>query len=229
LPRTTLGSEYILDDGTAEVATGTLNARDLIFLNSFTVSPGAATINSISIAFSTGQRITNGVPFRAVLWSDPNGDGNPADATVLATSDGVIANAGTNTFVTVSIPPTTVNTPDFFVGFLVTDGTAGGLFPAGLDTTSPTFLNRSFLTFAELGTGNIFDLTANTIVPLETIEANGAPVGLSGNWLIRAGAVPTRSVPDSSDSAVLLTIAFACIVFLRRLHTPVSHSTLLKV
>ncbi len=226
-PRTTLAFEYILDDGTAEVGVGTHNARDLIFLNFFTVSPGAATISSISIAFYAGfQANENGAPFQAVLWSDPNSDGNPSDATVLATANGVIANAGTNTFVTVSISPTTVNTPNFFVGFLMMGTPAGNLFPAALDTTSPSFLNRSFLTVAELGTGNIFDLTANTIVPLETTEANGGPVG---NWLIRAGAVPTGSVPDSGDSAVLLAIACACIAFLRRLYTSViSHQLCLR-
>jgi hypothetical protein len=182
---------YQLDDGTAENSVG-LNqtgGADLIALNSFMTGP-FSTITSISIAFgfpgaTTGANM-NGTTFTAVLWSDPNGDGLPGDAVVLTTAMGVVSGFGTNTFVTVSLTPTTVLTPNFFVGFLITQPNPA--FPAAFDQTAPTFVNRSFVAGGNAGSGNINNLSANGI-PVAPIES----FGLSGNWLIRANAVPEPS------------------------------------
>ena len=79
----------------------------------------------------------NGLPYTAVLWSDPNGDGSPTDAVVLAMAPGVISQAGTDTFITTAIPPTMVTTANFFVGFLITH--TAGQFPAAFDETRTNF------------------------------------------------------------------------------------------
>jgi len=202
---------YSLDDGTAEAAVGLRLNNDLIALNSFATVSGT-TIDTISIAFGFGPNgdALNGTPFQAVLWNDPNGDGNPSDATVLATANGFVAGAGTNTFVPLSISPTVVTTPNFFVGFILTQ--PSGIFPAALDQTPPTFDNRSFVTASAAGAGNIFDLTANSFVPLTTIEG----AGISGNWLIRAGAKVTQRVGDSGRWAFLLGLAILSGIFVRR-------------
>jgi hypothetical protein len=185
-----LAQVYQIDDGVAENAIG-LNqtgGADLIALNSFPTGP-LATITSISIAFGfpggTGANM-NGTSFTAVLWSDPNGDGLPGDAVVLTTAMGVVSGFGTNTFVTVSLTPTTVLTPNFFVGFLITQPNQA--FPAAFDQTAPTFANRSFVAGGAAGSGNINNLSANGI-PVATIES----FGLVGNWMIRANAVPEPS------------------------------------
>jgi hypothetical protein len=201
---------YSLDDGTAETAVGLTLNNDLIALNSFITIPGT-TIDTISIAFGFGPNAgtLNGTPFQAVLWNDPNGDGNPSDATVLATANGFVAGAGTNTFVPLSISPTVVTTPNFFVGFILTQ--PSGTFPGALDQTPPTFANRSFVAANAAGMGNIFDLTANSFVPLTTIEG----AGISGNWLIRAGAEVTQRVGDSGRSGLLFGLAILSVIFLR--------------
>lgn len=49
---------------------------------SFPISGGNNIINSISIAFGSGAAL-NGLPYLAVLWSDPNHDGNPQPSQVL--------------------------------------------------------------------------------------------------------------------------------------------------
>ena len=77
------------------------------------------------------------------IWSDPNGDGSPTDAVLLTTAGGVVANQGTDTFISTDIADTTITTSNFFVGFLITHN--AGQFPAAFDETSPTFSNRSYV------------------------------------------------------------------------------------
>ena len=165
---------YMIDDGTAEDSVGLTSGGSFVACNSFPVTGGNNVITSISIAWGTPafpDPTLNGLPYTAVLWSDPNGDGSPTDAVVLAMAPGVIAQQGTDTFITTVIPPTMVTTPNFFVGFLITH--TAGQFPAAFDETAPTLPNRSWVA----QTANINDLSGAI-----TIES----AGLVGNWLIRA-------------------------------------------
>ena len=119
-------------------------AAPLSSCNSFPVSGGNNVITSISIAWGTPafpDPTLNGLPYTAVLWSDPNGDGSPTDAVVLAHGSRSHRAAGTDTFITTPIPPTMVTTANFFVGFLITH--TAGQFPAAFDESAPT--SQSFL------------------------------------------------------------------------------------
>jgi hypothetical protein len=171
----------MIDDGTAEDSAGLTSGYTFVACNSFPVTEGNNLITSISIAWGTPRfpdPTLNGLPYTAVLWSDPNGDGSPTDAVVLAMAPGTISQQGTNTFITTTIPPTMVTTANFFVGFLITH--TPGQLPAAVDETEPTFSNRSWIA----QTSNINDLSGAI-----TIES----VGLVGNWLIRAdGQTPAR-------------------------------------
>src|SRR4029077_7963267 len=149
---------------------------------------------SISIAWGTPafpDPTLNGLAYTAVLWSDPNGDGSPTDAVVLAMAPGVISQQGTDTFITTAIPPPMVTTTNFFVGFLITS-TANQL-PAAVDETAPTFADRSWIAL----TSNINDLSGAI-----TIESTG----IVGNWLIRAdgqtggGGTPSPTPTPSHPS-----------------------------
>ncbi len=194
---------YLIDNGTADNAIGLTSGGDLIALNSFSTLPGFNTISSISIAFGRAGNGTNlnGTSFTAVLWSDPNGDGLPGDAMVLATAAGVISGFGTNTFVNIAIAPTTVLTANFFVGFRITH--PAGAFPAALDQTAPTFANRSFIAAGTAGAGNINNLNSNGL-PVTSTES----IGFAGNWLIRATGGPA-AVPETSGTLTLLGLALA--------------------
>src|SRR5262245_2856866 len=153
---------YMIDDGTAEDSVGRNSSGAFVACNSF---PGNNVITSISIAWGTPDfpdPTLNGLPYTAVLWSEPNGDGSPTDAVVLAMAPGVISQEGTNTFITTAIPPTTVTTANFFVGFIITS-TANQL-PAAVDETAPTYSNRSWFAL----TSNINDLSGAV-----TIESAG--------------------------------------------------------
>lgn len=189
---------YMLDDGTAEDSIGLTAGGNLLCLNSFAITAGNNVITSISIAWGTpafSDPSINGLSYTAVLWSDPNNDGSPTDAVVLATGAGVVANQGTNTFLTTTITPTTVLTANFFVGFVINH--AQGQFPAAFDQTAPTFANRSFVSIG----GNINNL--GDAFPIED-------AGLVGNWLIRADAVPEPS------TFALGGLGLAGLMFLRR-------------
>ena len=138
----------MIDDGTAEDSIGLTSGGSFVACNSFPVTGGNNVITSISIAWGTPafpDPTLNGLPYTAVLWSDPNGDGSPTDAVVLAMAPGVIAQQGTDTFITTVIPPTMVTTTNFFVGFLITH--TAGQFPAAFDedgtNPSQSFLCRS--------------------------------------------------------------------------------------
>src|SRR5882724_10281344 len=101
---------YSIDDGMAEDSVGLTSGGNLLCLNSFTTGSDN-TILSISIAWGTPSfpdPTLNGLPYTAVLWNDPNGDGSPTDAVVLAMAPGVISMQGTDTFLTTVIPPTMV-------------------------------------------------------------------------------------------------------------------------
>src|SRR6478672_7817966 len=178
---------YMIDDGTAEDSVGLTAGGSLVALNSFPVSGGNNVITSISIAWGTPlfpDPTLNGLPYTAVLWSDPNGDGSPTDAVVLAMAPGIISQQGTDTFITTAIPPTMVTTANFFVGFLVTH--TAGQFPAAFDESAP-IPNRSFIAL----TSSINDLSG--AAPIESF-------GLVGNWLIRADGNTGGPTPTGTPS-----------------------------
>jgi hypothetical protein len=171
---------YMIDDGSAEDSIGISPSGDIIALNEFAVIPGEETIKQVDIAWGSPTRpdpSLDGLPYTVCIWSDPNGDGNPTDAQLLTTGSAVVSAQGTDTFISTDITAT-IATPNFFVGFLITDG--DGQFPAAFDETNPTFSNRSYLAADDVS-GNINNLNDNlfTVAPAEFY-------GIVGNCLIRA-------------------------------------------
>jgi hypothetical protein len=189
---------YSIDDGTAENSICLTSGGNLLCLNEFTVTGGNNIINSIAIAWGTPafpDPTLNGLAYTAYLWNDPNGDGSPTDATVLASAAGVVSNAGTDTFNISLITPTTVTTGNFFVGFVINH--LPGQFPAAFDQTNP-LPNRSWISLG----GN-----PNNMSDAATIES----FGLVGNWMVRADAVP-----EPATAALLACGLGALLVSLRR-------------
>lgn len=111
---------YQLDDGTGEIGV-TMATGNNTWANHFTTAVGGDTINSVQIAFGIGggsYRSLEGQAVTVKLWSDPNGDGNPSDASLLTSIAGTIANWGTDTFNVFDIMDTYVS-GSFFVGATV--------------------------------------------------------------------------------------------------------------
>jgi hypothetical protein len=205
-PSTPCNTQYFLDDGGGELNVGFQTAAaSIAMVNQFTVANNLTTINSIDVAvgdFTAGS--LNGLPCDVYLWSDPNQDGNPADAVVLAHATGVVANSGSNTFTSYPIPPTVVgpNGTKFFVGFIITSAsTPGGNFYPGLEDEGH-IQNRSW--FLGNTTGTAIDPTNLAGIAVQ-----------SGNWLIRADAAPAAAscyanCDHSTTQPCLNVLDFGC-------------------
>jgi len=194
-------NEYQLDDGVAENSIGLTSGGNFVWLTKFTVQANKTLITNIRAAFGTPLTIT-GLPATAYLWSDPNGDGSPADAQVLASAVGVaVGNTGVPinapTFVDFNIPDT--NRPvgsNFFIGISMNH--LAGQFPAAIDQTAP--LPGAGVTWGAFGaTPNSVDpnnLGASSLTDFFTLSSSG----LHGKWLVRADAT---NVPEPVSLGLL--------------------------
>ncbi|HEY1770117.1 MAG TPA: hypothetical protein VGG02_07665 [Chthoniobacterales bacterium] len=209
--RTVRASFYQIDNGSAETETALHDASgaptDFIAMNHFNVTGGNDMIGQVQIAWGSPfspDPTLNGLSYTVAIWSDPNGDGDPSDATLLAQAPGVITNADTNTFdVTlfncVQVPQS------FFVGFLITVNNQN---PAGVDLNGG-YTQDNFVAAATFGNGNITNLTSNNLLPV-TAAGN---VGIAGNFLIRADL---WVVPEPRSSALLICGGMIALLVWRR-------------
>lgn len=118
-----LAGTYFLDTGTATLSVGenTEPVWSAAFLNHFTATVSSPIITSVSAVFGAPFSLSLAAttdPVTFVIWNDPNGDGDPSDATVLSQSastlqvidDGV-------TFVSENLGPAFMSVgQSFFVG-----------------------------------------------------------------------------------------------------------------
>lgn len=211
-------SVYQLDDGTAETAIGSiipLQSADVIALNQFNVIGGQNMLGSVEIAWggSFPDPTLNGLPYTVVVWDDPNGDGIPNDATVVATAPGVITSANTNTFDLTTLSSCVTVTPSFFVGFLINFGenhqTGGYQQPIAVDRSNP-LPGRSFMNVSFGGNGDIYNLNNSDVFPL--MDAQN--FGINGNFLIRAN--PWAAVPEPSSAALAMAGGLVAVLACRR-------------
>jgi hypothetical protein len=179
------GVVYQADDGTHESTTGVPNGGSTAVINHFLVQGGFEKIVTISLVW--GQ-LANGTPAVVYLWSDPNGDGDPTDAQVLASAATASENANTDIFTTVPIPGTFVGPvgTSFFVGVII-DHQAGEK-PISFDQDNPP--------------GQTW-IAADDVSPIDPNNLGAAalfPPSLSNRTaLIRAGAIGN----DCNDNGVL--------------------------
>jgi hypothetical protein len=183
--------QYAIDDGTHENSIGLTAGGDLIWLNRFTTDLANNLINTISVAFGPTM---NGLQVTVAIWQDNNGpNGVPTNAKLLATANGVVANANTDIFNNYAIPATLITGATFLVGIEI-HGQAAGEFPANLDTDNPQ--HQSFVAGGAAGTGNLDDLGANQIPVLSEDQI------VPGNFMIRATGGPPSAVPEPGSLAL---------------------------
>lgn len=192
-------AQYQVDDGTPEGSIGLTSGGQFVWANQFTATAGNTLITSVEISWwrngaTGGVMSPNGTPIVVNLWSDPNGDGNPADAVVMSTLNSTITNSDLPGFVSYDIPDVALSVgQNFFVGATITH--AAGEFPASWDSTTPqgkSWISLGGTLGASGSTFNLVDLTAN---------------GLNGNWMVRA----TSAVPEPASMAALGIGALALI------------------
>ena len=166
---------YKLDDGTQENALGLNVGGDVLWLNCFDAIPGFEEISSVNLTWGP---MSNGKASKVLVYEDPNNDGDPTDAVLLTMADVSVANAGTNTFISVPITPVTVE-GKFFIGAMV-QNQVGGESPAPVDTNSSA--HSSWIVGNTTPGGmDIYDLGNNDVPPVLLDD-----LGLPGNFLLRA-------------------------------------------
>lgn len=197
--------EYRLDDGVKELGIGvqSTGSNSIAWLNRFVVQPGYTTITAVRIAFggSLAQtNIGNGQPLVAYLWSDPNQDGDPDDAFVIASAVGVVQGTGTNSLTAYSFsPPYPVLQAGttFFAGAIVTYSgqvLVGSLDRDGTDDVVPyPSALHSFVASSDNGTPvdpNALALAQGPVDSVSNVIFAGTD---DATWMIRLNAPPPNT------------------------------------
>jgi hypothetical protein len=204
---------------------------DLMWLNTYTVQPGGERIKSIDLSwgapgmgnpangFPNWQ--TNPTPTSVFLYSDPNGDGNPNDAKLLAQADTTVTNPGTGLLSSIAIKPTELAVGQtFFVGALLRN-VQRGQEPATLDFNG-TAPGASWFAIGNHGDEgpsnfNVNDLSANSAPG--GVTGGQVPVQLDagyGNWVIRATADGKRRIPEGNGIFGLLWVGLLGVLWAKR-------------
>ncbi|MHC5109458.1 MAG: PA14 domain-containing protein [Planctomycetota bacterium] len=128
-----LEQTYRVDDGTSEYGLRSAGTH-IAWMNNFVVAGEAKLIDAIELTF---VNVVEGAPATVYLWSDPDGDGDPFDAQVLAFAPTLTVNAPGSVFVE-DLVDTYVgeNGTSFFVGVIM-EYPSEDAFPCPLDGTDP--------------------------------------------------------------------------------------------
>jgi PEP-CTERM motif len=216
LPATVFGGAYTLDDGSSENASY-YGSQTTLWLNGFTATAGSQRITDIDVAFGVkglSGNIPNGTSVNLLFYTDPNNDGNPADAVLQYSTTGLVANSGTDSFTQFAITPQLLTPGNVFYVAVAFLEPASGYWAVGLDINSPQ--GHSYQAswsaapnFSNLTSGN------NTI---QTVHS--ANPTLDGNWMIRADGDAGGGATVPEPASILLTgVGLAGLMFLKRAST----------
>ncbi|MBL8879706.1 MAG: SUMF1/EgtB/PvdO family nonheme iron enzyme [Phycisphaerales bacterium] len=198
---------YLVDDGepadllTAIGYPGEESEGYIVWMNQFTTVAGRESIGGLTPAMLP-QFVPAGTPFTAYLWSDEVGNGNPADAAVLASAAGTMSPA----LDFVDLPDTYVGPEGtkFVVGIVMHIADTNATAPATYDDSSDFRVSW-------------FAWSATAIDP-NAIAGAGTLINLrdflgGGNWMIRAQpAVVVPQLEDTDDNGVPDECEFASVL-----------------
>jgi len=173
------------DDGASGNAIGFTVTASLGWVARFG-APGQTTrVASISSAFGSPSVAASAPPvgtsITAGLWDDPDDDGDPSDAVLLALVPGVITNSANDVFDSFVLASPIEVAGTFFVGIVI--ATTPNRRPAPLDDDGcpAGSVGRAFAVAQAGGAFDFQNLAANSFPPVE-LDAAGIP----GVWLLRA-------------------------------------------
>ncbi len=175
--------EYAHDDGTGNFTIGPSSFdANMTWLNTFTAQPDGEVIVCIDVAFGgiTGSNGLDGPKnITLAILNDPNNDGDPADAQLLATyNDGLWEDLDSNEFQSFCYLPPVEVTGTFFVA--VEMDVLEGANPARMDPQGPGSGTESWLFF------NPESRLDNLGSSEYTLRMSDSP--FQGAWMIRARA-----------------------------------------
>ncbi|MBC8107835.1 MAG: hypothetical protein H7Z14_14700 [Anaerolineae bacterium] len=194
---------YAIDDGSAERAIGIDPGEDTLWFNTFPVQPGGEVVDSISVAFGRPgiTQQLNGLNILVLLYEDADG-GDPWNALLKTSVNGITANANTNTLNVYNITPTEMH-GTMLAAVIFRNTTAVNRFISSSDETAPNLPNRSFFAFTidDMNQNDLSSIPAGQRGPLESLVA--------GNWLVRAHGTPVPE-PGCALAAIALVLPCAC-------------------
>ncbi len=197
---------YSIDAGTAVAAVGDNTSPNwsAAGINHFTAVAGSQNIVSISVVFGTAlpsvSNIVGGEAFTVVIWSDPDGNGNPSDAQVLSSAAGTITVFNDNvTFQTTPITPVGLTVgQSFFAGVYYQNYV--NKFPGAV--SGPGSPGESWVSFNATAPLNLNNLAAGgpgtAFGVLGTVTGNPGIVSM-----IRANGVPEPTAAAFAGLAAL--------------------------
>ena len=155
---------YVYDDGVQEANINFVGAvLEFAWMNRFTVVPGGEVVTAVEVVW--GDTYPD-LPGEVVLWSDPNGDGNPVDARVIVAVDtrSMKIDFPSDNLNVVQIPPTHIGPAgtSFFVGVHFDDIWGSGK-PVAIDVDEP-HSGQGWIAYALTGTMDIDNLAAGWIM-----------------------------------------------------------------
>ena len=183
-----------VDDGLHERGVGPPNGGEVVWLNNFIVQPGLETVGAMTLAWGP---VADGTPTTVYLWSDPNQDGDPIDAQVLASAAAAAANGDTDIFTRVDLPDAFIGPAgtSYFIGAIISH--QAGELPASLDESSLS--GQSWVASDDVNPIDPNNLAAAGQMPLSRL----GDIAISGNWLVRSLAVVNdcnvNGFPDVCD------------------------------
>jgi hypothetical protein len=186
-------AQYLWDDGTMEDVLGIDTGR-VVALNHFITKPAAEKIVAIHVAWGN---TLEGNPATLYIWSDPNQDGSPADAQVIASAPVTVQSPSTGTFIKYEIGPIDIGPvgTSFFVGFLH-DSTDAVQLPIGRDVNG-VFADEGWVV-GDLN-GNLDPNDLGYPFYSHSLTKLG-DVGFPSNIMIRADGMPND--PDCNDNQI---------------------------
>lgn len=188
---------YFVDDGVPGSLLSSVGYPDdgsegyVAWLNQFTIVAGRETIGGIIPACLQGH-VPAGTPFTVYLWSDPNGDGHPADA-------GVLASAA----VTMSANLGVVDIADTYVGPAGTTFFVGAVMHiTDVDHTSPATYDDSTDRRSSWFAWSAGAIDPNHLGGTKNLVNIRTWLG-GGNWMVRAvPALPVAQLADDNQNGV---------------------------
>jgi hypothetical protein len=191
-----------LDDGSTETTAGYAPSGGIVWMQRFGTPGEVSTVHSISTAFGSllnpGFSVPNGTAAKIAIWDDPDDDGDPSNALLLAQKDIVVSAVDTDELVANRLDlPISVG-GYYFIGV----GVANGLnqYPAPFDIHACAAAGRAWVFGDASGAPNYANPAANDTPPSPVEVA----FGLSGAWLLR----PDCGLPEE-PCETLLTAADA--------------------
>ena len=165
------GRSYPIDNGinAVEGSWYIYPARDFIGINRYTVKAGAQTITHIVVSWD--GHTAPGLPVAVMLYADPNDDGDPGDAILLASVQTQTMNWAWDDwsyrYAIIPIPPTYVGEPGecFFVAYKQPGGHACFAWISTGQSDMPVTFGRSWWCLTKPGIADIVNLSANPEPP----------------------------------------------------------------